>query len=79
MAGTRVKLPDLGDSVETAVVVEWHVAAGDRVETEQVLVTVETDKVDTDVPSPLAGTVVELLAEPGRELRPGDPMCVIET
>lgn len=79
MASTRVKLPNLGDSVETVVVVEWHVAAGDQVETEQVLVTVETDKVDTDVPSPVAGTVGELLAEPGSELAPGDPICVIET
>lgn len=79
MASTRVKLPNLGDSVEAAVVVEWHVAAGDQVEVEQVLVTVETDKVDTDVPSPVAGAVVELLADPGSELRPGDPICVIET
>jgi pyruvate/2-oxoglutarate dehydrogenase complex dihydrolipoamide acyltransferase (E2) component len=78
MASTRVKLPNLGDSAE-AVVVEWHVAAGDQVEVEQALVTVETDKVDTDVPSPVAGTVVELLAEPGSELHPGDPICVIET
>ena len=79
MASTRVKLPDLGDSVETAVVVEWHAGAGDRVDVEQLLVTIETDKVDTDVPSPVAGTVVELLADPGSELRPGDQLCVIET
>lgn len=79
MASTRVKLPNLGDSVETAVVVEWHVAVGDQVDVEQVLVTVETDKVDTDVPSPVTGTVRELLAEPGSELRTGDPICVIET
>ena len=79
MASTRVKLPNLGDAVQTAVVVEWHVAAGDQVEVEQVLVTVETDKVDTDVPSPVAGRIGELLAEPGSELRTGDPICVIET
>lgn len=79
MASTRVKLPNLGEAAEAAVVVEWHVAVGDRVEIEQVLVTVETDKVDTDVPSPVAGTVVELSADPGRELHPGDPICVIET
>lgn len=79
MASTRIKLPNLGDSAEAAVVVEWHVAPGDQVEVEQALVTVETDKVDTDVPSPVAGTVVELVAEPGAELRPGDPICVIET
>jgi 2-oxoisovalerate dehydrogenase E2 component (dihydrolipoyl transacylase) len=79
MASTRVKLPNLGEAAEAVVVVEWHVAAGDRVEVEQALVTVETDKVDTDVPSPVAGTVTELLVEPGTELRTGDPICVIET
>jgi 2-oxoisovalerate dehydrogenase E2 component (dihydrolipoyl transacylase) len=79
MASTRVKLPNLGDSAQAAVVVEWHVAAGDQVEVEQTLVTVETDKVDTDVPSPVKGTVVQLLAEPGGELQPGDAICVIET
>ena len=79
MASARVKLPNLGDAVQTAVVVEWHVAVGDQVDAEQILVTVETDKVDTEVPSPVAGAVVELLAEPGTELRSGDPICVIET
>lgn len=78
MANTRVKLPNLGDAA-VAVVVEWHVGSGDVVDVEQVLVTVETDKVDTEVPSPVAGKVVEILAEPGNELRAGDPICVIDT
>lgn len=79
MPRQRVKLPDLGESVDGAVLVEWHVAAGTDVEVGQTLVTVETDKVDTDVPSPVAGVVVELLAEPGAELRTGDPICVVDS
>lgn len=50
---------------------------GDRIESEQVLVTVDTDKVDTDVPSPVAG-VVEILAEAGAQLTVRDPTCVLE-
>ncbi len=79
MARTRVKLPNFGDSVDAATLVEWHVGTGDRVELEQVLLTVETDKVDADGPSPVGGVVVELLAEAGTELHAGDPICVIET
>ncbi|HVR32239.1 MAG TPA: biotin/lipoyl-containing protein [Acidimicrobiia bacterium] len=56
---------------------EWQVGVGDRIESEQVLVTVDTDKVDTDVPSPVAG-VVEILAEAGAQLTVRDPTCVLE-
>jgi pyruvate/2-oxoglutarate dehydrogenase complex dihydrolipoamide acyltransferase (E2) component len=79
MARTKVKLPDLGDSADGAVVVEWQVGVGDVVEPEQALMIVETDKVDTEVPAPLGGTVVELLVSPGDQLQAGDPLCVIES
>lgn len=78
MTRQRVRIPTLGESVDGVVVVEWHVGVGDRIESEQVLVTVETDKVDTDVPSPAAGVVVEILAEAGAQLTVGDPICVLE-
>ena len=61
------------------LIVEWHVAIGDAVTQNSVLATVETDKVDTDVPSPMAGTVVEILAGAGAELAVGEPLCVIES
>jgi pyruvate/2-oxoglutarate dehydrogenase complex dihydrolipoamide acyltransferase (E2) component len=79
MARHRIKLPPLGESVERVVIVEWHATVGDSVTENSVLATVETDKVDTDVPSPIAGTLVEILAGAGAELAVGEPLCVIES
>lgn len=79
MAGRHtIKLPEFGESVSNADLVEWHIAEGDDVEAGAPLLTVETDKVDTEVPAPIAGRVVELLASVGAELEPGSPVCVIE-
>ncbi len=56
----------------------WHVAAGDEVTLNQVLVEVETEKAVVELPSPFAGRVVELLAEAGDTVRVGAPLLLIE-
>jgi 2-oxoisovalerate dehydrogenase E2 component (dihydrolipoyl transacylase) len=61
----RFKLPDLGEGLQEAEIVEWHADAGDEVKADQVLVSVETDKAIVEVPSPRAGTIAKLLAKPG--------------
>lgn len=78
MARHTIKLPALGESVESVVVVQWHHEMGARIEVDDVLVTVETDKVDTDVPSPIGGTLVEIAASAGTELSIGGPLCILE-
>ena len=60
------RLPDLGEGLTEAEIVAWHVAVGDEVALNQVLVEVETEKAVVELPSPFAGTVVELLAGAGR-------------
>ena len=65
----RFRLPDLGEGLTEAEVVAWHVAAGDTVTLNQVLAEVETEKAVVELPSPFAGTVVELLAAAGRHGR----------
>lgn len=77
-ARSKIKLPELGEGIETATVVEWHAAAGDTVEAGVPLLTVETDKIDTEVPSPMGGILVEIIASVGAELATGDPVCIIE-
>lgn len=77
-ARSRIKLPNLGDGVDSVVVVEWHAAVGEKVEAGAPLLIVETDKIDTEVPSPVAGVLVEKLVAPGAELAAGDPICIIE-
>ena len=59
------KLPDLGEGLSEAEIVNWHVSAGDRVVADQPLVSVETDKAVVEVPSPYSGTVVALHAKAG--------------
>lgn len=64
-------LPDLGEGLEDAILVEWHVAAGDSVSLNDVLCTVETAKATVDLPSPFGGTVVERIGEPGETIAVG--------
>ncbi len=66
-------LPDLGEGLTEAEIVAWHVAPGDSVELNQVLVEVETEKAVVELPSPFAGTVVELFAAPGESIEVGAP------
>jgi pyruvate dehydrogenase E2 component (dihydrolipoamide acetyltransferase) len=58
--GTEVKLPALGESVTEGTVTRWLKAVGDTVEADEPLVEVSTDKVDTELPSPVAGTLLEI-------------------
>jgi 2-oxoglutarate dehydrogenase E1 component len=59
-----VAVPEMGESVSEGTVLDWLVKVGDVVERDQGLVEISTDKVDAELPSPVAGTVVEILAEP---------------
>src|SRR4051794_38039173 len=59
-----VAVPEMGESVSGGTVLDWLVKVGDQVEKDQGLVEISTDKVDAELPSPVAGTVVEILAAP---------------
>jgi 2-oxoglutarate dehydrogenase E2 component (dihydrolipoamide succinyltransferase) len=74
-----VPMPKMGEMMEEGVVVEWIVEPGETVEVDLPLVTVSTDKVDTEVESPVAGTVTRILAEEGATVPVGEPLCEIET
>ncbi|WP_130011498.1 dihydrolipoamide acetyltransferase family protein [Serinicoccus sediminis] len=71
------RLPDLGEGLTEAEIVEWHVAAGDEVGVDQEVVTVETAKAAVSVPCPYAGTVARVHAEPGQVLPVGEPLITI--
>ena len=64
----EVTMPEMGESVTEGTVLEWHVAVGDSVEEGQTLVEVSTDKVDAEVPAPVAGTITRLLVEPDQDI-----------
>lgn len=73
------RLPDLGEGLAEAEIVQWHVSEGDHVVADQPLVSVETDKAVVEVPAPCSGRVVKILAEPGAILPVGAPLVEIET
>lgn len=68
------KLPDLGEGLPDAEIVEWHVKVGDQVAVDQPMVSMETAKAVVDVPVPQAGTVVKLYGEPGDVIDTGAPL-----
>ena len=59
-AATDVVMPELGESVTEGTITRWLKQVGDTVEVDEALLEVSTDKVDTEVPSPVAGTIVEI-------------------
>jgi multifunctional 2-oxoglutarate metabolism enzyme len=75
----QVTMPQMGESVTEGVVLEWHVKEGDTVATDDVLVEISTDKVDAEVPSPAAGTVVAIVAGDGETVQVGSVLCEIES
>ena len=72
-----VNLPALGESVTEGTVTRWLVEVGDEVEVDQPIVEVSTDKVDTEVPSPAAGTIEELLVGEDETVEVGAPLVKI--
>ena len=64
-----VAFPEMGDSVAEGTVLEWRVKPGDSVAVDDPLVEISTDKVDAEVPSPVAGTIEEILVEADQTVR----------
>ena len=74
---TIVVMPQLGNSVESCIIVEWMIAEGDTVAVDQTLASIETDKSTMEVPSTAAGTVLKLLWEEGDEVPVKDPLIIV--
>jgi 2-oxoisovalerate dehydrogenase E2 component (dihydrolipoyl transacylase) len=72
-------LPDVGEGLTEAEILSWHVAPGDTVTVNQIIVDIETAKAAVELPSPYAGVVRELFAEPGATVAVGTPIIAIDT
>ncbi len=72
------KLPDLGEGLQEAEIVEWHVKAGDEIAADQPLVSVETAKAIVDIPSPQSGRIAKLYCEAGQIVHVGAPLAGFE-
>jgi 2-oxoisovalerate dehydrogenase E2 component (dihydrolipoyl transacylase) len=78
MAEFVIRLPDVGEGIAEAEVVEWHVGVGDRVREDAVLAAVMTDKATVEIPSPVEGEVLWLGAEVGDKIPVGSPLIRLQ-
>ena len=72
-----VVMPKMGESITEGTVIAWHKNVGDAIELDEILLEIGTDKVDTEVPSPAAGTVLEILVPEGETVDVGVHIAVI--
>ena len=77
--GRTFMLPDLGEGLTEAEVIQWHVAPGDEVQVDQIVVTVETAKATVDLPCPFAGPILTLHGDAGAVLEVGKPLLTVGT
>jgi pyruvate dehydrogenase E2 component (dihydrolipoamide acetyltransferase) len=75
----QFRLPDAGEGLTEADIVEWRVAVGDEVTVNQPILEIETAKSLVELPSPFDGVVTELLVEPGATVDVGTPIITIDT
>ena len=73
----EVKLPELGESVTEGTITRWLKEVGDEVEVDEPLVEISTDKVDTEIPSPVAGTVLEIKVQEDEDVEVGEVLALV--
>lgn len=79
MAKVEVTMPKMGESITEGTVIEWLKKPGDTIEMDEPLLEIGTDKVDTEVPSPSAGIVSEILVQEGDTVDVGTVIAIVDT
>lgn len=79
MAKFELVMPKMGESIIEATILNWVKKEGDTVDVDDTIVEIATDKVDSEVPSPVAGTIEKILFEPDETVEVGKPIAIINT
>src|ERR1700744_4395256 len=79
MAKYKLLLPKMGESVEEATIIKWTKNPGDYIEADETVMEIATDKVDSDVPSPVSGKLVERFYKDNDVVKVGAIIAIIET
>jgi 2-oxoglutarate dehydrogenase E2 component (dihydrolipoamide succinyltransferase) len=74
----QVTLPKLGESIVSATIVQWFKKEGDKINLDEPLLEVSTDKVNSEIPSPVSGVLQKIMASPDQELQVGELLAVIQ-
>lgn len=78
MARIEIVMPQMGESITTGTITSWNKAVGDKIEIDENLLEISTDKVESEIPSPVEGKVVELLYPEGETVDVGKPIAYID-
>ncbi|WP_408097079.1 dihydrolipoamide acetyltransferase family protein [Peredibacter sp. HCB2-198] len=78
MAKVEVVMPQMGESITTGTITKWHKNVGEVIELDAILLEISTDKVESEIPSPIHGKIVELLYPEGATVDVGRPIAIIE-
>ena len=79
MARIEVPMPQMGESIAEGTVSVWLKKVGDRVERDEPIMEISTDKVDAEIPSPVAGVLAEVVVNEGQTVEVGTVVAYIET
>lgn len=79
MAQFEVLMPKLGESIEEATITKWFIKAGDKVKDDDILLEIATDKVDSEIPSPVSGTVIKIMYQQDETVPVGSIIAIIDT
>lgn len=78
MARVEVVMPQMGESITTGTITKWNKNVGDTIEIDEILLEISTDKVESEIPSPVEGKIAELLYPEGETIDVGKVIAVIE-
>lgn len=78
MARIEIVMPQMGESITTGTITSWNKAVGDKIEIDEILLEISTDKVESEIPSPIEGKIVELLYPEGETVDVGKPIAYID-
>ncbi len=79
MAKVDMTMPQMGESIAEGTILKWLKKAGDKIERDETVLEISTDKVDSEIPAPVAGVIAEILVEEGKTVNVGTPIARIET
>ena len=75
----EIVMPKMGESVNEGTIIKWHKNVGDQVKRDEIIFEISTDKVDTEIPSPEAGVLTEIIIPEGDTVEVGTVVAVLDT
>lgn len=79
MAKIDMAMPQMGESIAEGTILKWLKKAGDKIERDETILEISTDKVDSEIPAPVSGVITEILVEEGKTVNVGTPIARIDT